>query len=69
MAEIVQFFERKIMVPSDPGFYQILHNPHLSSQKAAFWLVRADTGLLEPATLEEVNEYLQGGEYSEVVGE
>lgn len=57
-----------LVLPGDPRFLptlfgQIPPNPNPST---GTYIVRSDTGLMEPATPEQLREYLEGGEYDEV---
>ena len=62
-----------ILTPSDPGFYEILYGTYppgwqeTSGGFAAF-VVRHDRGgIMSAATDDELDEYLGGGEYDEVM--
>jgi len=57
-----------LLLPGDPGFREILHG-YLPPVQSAFYVVREDTGLLEPATEEDLADYLEGGEYDAVAGD
>ncbi|HEY9663805.1 MAG TPA: hypothetical protein V6C65_35605 [Allocoleopsis sp.] len=59
-----------LFLPGDPGFQETLENPdlfnwvHFANQKGqATFVVRAETGLLDCVNDEELEEYLNGGEY------
>jgi hypothetical protein len=54
-----------LLLPGDPGFLEILYG-QLPPVQSAVYVVREGTGLLEPATEEDLSEYLEGGEYDEV---
>lgn len=63
-----------IITPDHPDFYPILHSTlpfgwceRIDSNFSGTFIVRAETGLLEPATTEDLQEYLWDGEYDEVV--
>jgi hypothetical protein len=74
--DLVLFYEksgytdRLIMLPTDGNcFYSILHgNLPAQIRDTGRAIVRADSGLLEIATDAEVDEYLDGGEWDEVMG-
>jgi len=73
--------QQQIILPGDPRFQGTLQNPWLFSHKygskfftgaGGNWsgaLVVRASGLLEPASAEDLDEYLYGGEYDVVVGE
>lgn len=61
-----------LFLPGDPRFNETLANPDLFNYEALgatkgsmTFIARSDTGLLEPATSEELAEYIYGGEYEE----
>lgn len=59
-----------IWTPDTPGFYDILHSnlpPRFGACSTTTFVVCADTGLLTPATDEELIEYINGGEYDEAL--
>jgi hypothetical protein len=65
-----------IMTPDHPDFGTILHSQlppgwekQFSGNVGGTFIVRAETGLLEPASEAEIDEYLYGGEYEEVVND
>lgn len=60
------------MLPGDPGFNEILATPPPSWRQVASnlsgefaFIVRANTGLLEPVSYDDLDEYIEGGEYDE----
>jgi hypothetical protein len=62
------YTDRLIMVPSDGGFYSILHgNLPVNIKQTGRAIVRADSGLLEVASDDEVDSYLDSGEWDEVM--
>ena len=61
-----------IMTPSNPQFDWILNTSpppgwknSVNSDFQGFFIVRADTGLMEPAWGAELDEYIEGGELDE----
>lgn len=60
-----------ILTPGSPGFYDCLQNPIIAHQlnggRDQYYVVDAESGLLRPATERELTEYLEGGEYDEVM--
>ncbi|MCU0525163.1 MAG: hypothetical protein MUF72_10090 [Elainella sp. Prado103] len=61
-----------LILPGDPEFNLALATPPPNwQQEAARWggefafIVRAESGLLEPCSFAELDEYLEGGEYDE----
>ena len=70
MAETTQ--NRMIMLPSDPGYFDILHGFIPPWELAAHhdgdhaMVVDSGTGLLRSANFGEIEEYVYGGELDEV---
>lgn len=65
----------KILLPCDPEYHQTLNNlPVFWKQEAhkrsgeIFFIKRAGSGLMEPASYQQVNEYLEQ-EYDEMLDE
>lgn len=62
----------RLILPGDPEFDLTLATPppHWQQEAARLggefaFIVRADSGLLEPCSFAELDEYLEGGEYDE----
>lgn len=60
---------RQLILPGDPEFYATLGTTLPPSPPGSAYIVRAGSLLLEPATQEEIDEYLLGGEYDERLSE
>lgn len=60
--------QKLIWTPDHPLFNTILHSnlPPGETLAGGFYAVRANTGLLEPMSEEEIKDYLFGGEFEEV---
>lgn len=59
--------DRLIMLPSDEGFFEILHgNLPVDFDGSQCVVQRAGAGLLETVSFDEAIEYALGGEYEEV---
>lgn len=65
-----------IMTPNDPFFGEVLHSSYppgwkgsVDSDFSQTFVCDASTGLLRPANYQDLEEYVLGGEYDEVVGE
>lgn len=64
-----------LLLPGDPEFSRILATPppnwsHFARSEPDFaFVVRADTGLLEPVGQADLDEYLEGGEYDDRLAE
>jgi hypothetical protein len=56
-----------LLLPGDPGFTEILHG-QLPPVQSAYFVVSSESGLLEPATEDDLAEYMHGGEYDDVSG-
>jgi hypothetical protein len=58
-----------LILPDSPLFYPTLYGnlPPGAAPVGAF-VIRSDSGLMEPATVSELEEYIEGGEYEEVSG-
>lgn len=61
-----------LTLPGDPLFNLILHSflppgwQGFANQNPDFaFVVRAESGILEPVSLEDLEEYVEGGEYDE----
>lgn len=58
-----------LILPGDPLFYATLAAPPPVAQGDGCYVARAGSGLLEPATPQQIREYLEGGEYDARLGE
>jgi len=59
--------DRLIMLPSDEGFFDILHSSLPVGFDGSQCVVqRAESGLLEAVSYSEAIEYALGGEYDEI---
>lgn len=60
--------ERLIMLPFDPGFYDILHRklPQGYTDYENCYVTKPDSGVVEAVTFEQAMEYALGGEYDEL---
>lgn len=63
----------RLLLPGDPGFYEILHSrlppgwvERTGVDFAHAFAVRAGNYCLEPMSEAELSEYLYGGEYDEL---
>ena len=65
--------ERKlIMTPDSPFFYEILHGSlppgwksQADSEFSRMFVVDSSTGILRPTTYDQLEEYVEGGEYDD----
>jgi hypothetical protein len=67
---------RLIMTPEEPFFWEILQTTpppgwkqQVDSDHSGIFVCDAVTGIMRPATHDELDEYVEGGEYDEVLGE
>ena len=58
-----------ILLPGDPEYELTLGTVLPPAAPGQVFIVRAGSLILEPATPDEVDEYLMGGEYDERMGE
>lgn len=56
---------RQLILPGDPEFYMTLGTVTPPAPVDSVFIVRSGSLILEPATPEEVDEYLAGGEYEQ----
>lgn len=54
-----------LLLPGDPEFERTLGTVLPPAAPGQVFIVRAGSSILEPATPDEVDEYLLGGEYDE----
>lgn len=61
-----------LILPGDPEFYETLENPEMFDWRrfadlkgSAMFVVRAETGMLDCVTSNELIDYIHGGEYQE----
>lgn len=55
----------KLLLPQDPSFYEILATPPPSKGQGANFVCRAGSDVAEEVNEEELDEYLEGGEYDQ----
>lgn len=55
----------RLILPGDPEFYTTLGTVTPPAAPDQVFIVRAGSLILEPASPDEVDEYLNGGEYDE----
>jgi hypothetical protein len=60
----------QIILPDSPLFHATLYGslPPGSSPCGAF-VISSESGLMRPATPRELEDYIEGGEYDEVMGD
>lgn len=57
---------KSLILPGNPLFdFTLATMPPPGSQGETYLVADSETGILRPATLKELDEYLEGGEYEE----
>ncbi|MBL1179448.1 hypothetical protein [Pantanalinema sp. GBBB05] len=59
----------RLILPGDPEFYQTLGTTLPPAAPDQVFIVRAGSLILEPASPDEVDDYLQSGEYDQRLAE
>lgn len=54
-----------LLLPGQPGFNQILATPPPDPRRGVNYVVRTDSSLMEAVGDDDLEDYLQGGEYDE----
>ena len=55
----------KLLLPSDPGFYEILATPPPTKGQGVNFVCRSGQDVAEEVSEGELTEYLEGGEYDQ----
>jgi len=58
-----------LILPSHPDFYRILATPPPDPDRSKCFVARAGSLVLEAVDDKELDEYLEGGEYDQVLQE
>lgn len=66
--------KKLIMTPDSPFFYEILQSTppptskeRIDSDHSGVFVCDSVTGIMRPATNDELTEYVEGGEYDEIL--
>ena len=55
----------KLLLPTDPGFHEILATPPPTQGRGVNFVCRSGSDVAEEVNERELNEYLEGGEYDQ----